>query len=643
MNSTERIKLLSMAGMLTLATSLTVYFHAVLHSGLVFTHLFYLPVILGALWWGRKGLGIAIYLGLMLVVCHWSIRPDMAGPNDYFRAIMFVVVSLLVLMMRKKILASEAALKQQSSELQQRVQALGCLYAINRLREKSTLSLPDIFRKTIQLLEEVGFEGLPAQARITYEGCAFGNETPSDCSSSISSPIIVGQQVSGQLDVGFCEEPSVDTTALNDNARELTEEVARRLAIIINHENARAELERHRHHMETLVQERTEELIVVNRRLREEIAERLKTELSLRESEYKYRLLFENANEAIYIAQEGRILFPNPALTKLSGYSGEQLLGREFKTLVHPEDADTVYHHYRQRIEGGSAPNTYAFRLVTANGTNCWVEINAVAIEWRERPATLNFLRDISSRKKIEATLGQIQKMEAIGVLAAGIAHKFNNALASITGSIDLLKLCFPDHPEVTRYCQTMFQSVETMTGLTRQLLAYARGGKYQARRQSLSALTKETLQVLDAPKDKNIQIETLFAPNTPDIEGDAVQLRMVLQAILSNSAEAVQNDGLIRIHTFRCHMDAYDAAAFDGLPSGEYAGLCVADDGIGMTEETSSRIFEPFFTTKFLGRGMGMAAVYGIIKNHGGYIYVDSETNHGTVMHIFLPASNSN
>ncbi len=640
MNPTERIKLLSMAGMLTLVTSLTIYFHAVLHSGLVFTHLFYLPVILGGLWWGRKGLGIAIYLGLMLMVCHWSIRPDTAGPNDYFRAVMFVVVSLLVLMMRTKILASEAALKQQSSELQQRVQALSCLYAINRLREKKTLSLPDIFRKTIQLLEEVGFEGVSARARITYEARAFGNEMPPDCFFSFSSPIILGQQVSGQIDVGFCEKPSVDTAAnFYDNARELTEEVARRLAIIIDHENARAELERHRHHMETLVQERTEELIVVNRRLREEIAERLKTELSLRESEYKYRLLFENANEAIYISQEDRVLFPNPAMAKLSGYSGEQLLGCEFITLVHPEDADMVYHHYRRRIEGGSVPDTYAFRLVTANGSTCWVEINAVAIEWREKPATLNFLRDISSRKKIEATLGQIQKMEAIGVLAAGIAHKFNNALASIIGSIDLLKLCFPDHPEVTRYCQTMFHSVETMTGLTRQLLAYARGGKYQARRQQLSSLTMETLQMLDAPKDKNIQIETQFAPNTPDIEGDAVQLRMVLQAILSNSAEAVQNGGRIRIHTFRCHMDAYDASAFEGLPSGEYAGLCVADNGIGMTEEISSRIFEPFFTTKFLGRGMGMAAVYGIIKNHGGYVYVDSEINHGTVVHIFLPA----
>ncbi len=640
MNPTERIKLLSMAGMLTLATSLTIYFHAVLKSGLVFTHLFYLPVILGALWWGRRGLSIAIYLGLMLMACHWTLRPDMAGPNDHFRAVMFVVVSMLVLMMRKKILASEAALKRQSSELQQRVQALSCLYAINRLREKSTLSLPDIFQKTIHLLEEVGFEGVSARARITYEGRAFGNETPSDCSFSFSSPIILGQQTSGILDVGFCEKPSVDTaSAFYDNAREFTEEVARRLAIIIDHENARTELERHRHHMETLVQERTEELIVVNRRLREEIAERLKTELSLRESEYKYRLLFENANEAIYISQEDRILFPNPAMTKLSGYSGEQLLGREFITLVHPEDADMVYHHYRRRIEGGSVPDTYAFRLMTAKGATCWVEINAVVIEWRKKPATLNFLRDISSRKKIEATLGQIQKMEAIGVLAAGIAHKFNNALASITGSIDLLKLCFPDHPEVTRYCQTMFHSVETMTGLTRQLLAYARGGKYQARRQQLSALTMETLQMLDAPKDKNIQIETQFAPNTPDIEGDAVQLRMVLQAILSNSAEAVQDGGRIRIHTFRCHMDAYDASAFEGLPSGEYAGLCVADNGIGMTEETSSRIFEPFFTTKFLGRGMGMAAVYGIIKNHGGYVYVDSEIDHGTVVHIFLPA----
>ena len=228
--------------------------------------------------------------------------------------------------------------------------------------------------------------------------------------------------------------------------------------------------------------------------------------------------------------------------------------------------------------------------------------------------------------------------MEAIGVLAAGVAHKFNNALASITGSIDLLRLCFPDHRDVERYCQTMYKSVQTMVGLTQQLLAYARGGKYQARRQSLPMLVREVLNVLAPPGDKKIYLDTNFAPDTPDIEGDAVQLRMVLQAILSNSAEAVKENGHIRIETHRSLMSESDVEAFQELPAGEYAGLCISDDGMGMTEATSTRVFEPFFSTKFLGRGMGMAAVYGIIKNHGGYIYVDSEINYGTVVHIFLP-----
>ncbi|MBI5062771.1 MAG: hypothetical protein HZB87_04720 [Desulfatitalea sp.] len=180
------------------------------------------------------------------------------------------------------------------------------------------------------------------------------------------------------------------------------------------------------------------------------------------------------------------------------------------------------------------------------------------------------------------------------------------------------------------------------MAGFTPQLLAYARGGKYQSQPHSLNLLIKDVLHQVMATGNKRLHIDTSLSPDTPMVEVDIVQIRMVMLAVINNAAEAIGEDGHIRIETFRAQIDEAAAEAFTGLPPGAYAGLSIMDDGKGMTEEVKEHIFEPFFTTKFLGRGMGMAAAYGIVKNHGGYIYVDSEPGHGTVVHILLPPCTS-
>jgi PAS domain S-box-containing protein len=153
----------------------------------------------------------------------------------------------------------------------------------------------------------------------------------------------------------------------------------------------------------------------------------------LRESENKYRLLFENADEAIFIAQQDRIIFSNPALSRLSGFSTEQIMESTLQDLVHPADHNLVSERYRQRIAGLAVPSSYAFRIRTADESFRWVEINSVLYQWKGKPATLNYLRDITARHKIETSMGYLQKMEAVGVMAGGIAHKFNNALTGIT------------------------------------------------------------------------------------------------------------------------------------------------------------------------------------------------------------------
>lgn len=635
----NREKIWAMAVMLIAAAILTVYFHLVLERATVFTHLFHIPVILGALWWGRAGMIVPLILSILLIGCHGLRQVNTSVLNDLLRVCMFFLVSYVVVYLRNTIRSAQTTMADQARDLQNRVHALSCLSAINRLRERNGLSLEDVFTKTVRILKEIGF-GPGAKICFTHRGRHFGDKEVLNAQIDISNDILSEDgSTSGRLEIVLPEAAGKDGTYL-DNARNLADTVTRRMAMIIAHENTRLELERHRRGLEDLVRERTEELVRVNRRLRKEIDERARIESALRESERQYRVLFDNANEAIFIALQGRILFPNAALSMLSGFARDELLESLFFDLVHPEDAALVSGRYQKRLKGEPVPSSYSFRIITSGGSTLWVEISSVVIQWQGQPATLNFLRDITARKKIEANVSQIQKMEAIGALAGGIAHQFNNKLSAITGNVDLLSFAFPDHPQVTRYCSGMLESAKSMADLTQQLLAYARGGRYQVRRHALKQLVLDAAHLIGDAGNKIIKIETAFAPDTPDIQGDAVQLGMVLREVMGNAAEAIEKNGLIRIETHRARIDDDAAQAFQGLPTGDYAGLCVADNGIGMSPEACRKVFDPFFTTKFMGRGMGMAAVYGIIKNHDGYIYVDSEEEVGTAVHVFLPCA---
>ncbi|KKL69920.1 hypothetical protein LCGC14_2110090, partial [marine sediment metagenome] len=177
-------------------------------------------------------------------------------------------------------------------------------------------------------------------------------------------------------------------------------------------------------------------------------------ENALRESEEKYRLLIENANDSIFIAQDESIKFPNPKGVEMTGYSAEELAKMPFINLIHPDDRDMVLDRHKRRLSGEKLPTTYEFRMINKAGEKLWVELNTAVINWEERPATLNLLRDITPQKKLEAQLQQTQKMEAIGTLAGGIAHEFNNALTGVVGNIELLEMRLPDNKIVTEHTE---------------------------------------------------------------------------------------------------------------------------------------------------------------------------------------------
>jgi len=359
-----------------------------------------------------------------------------------------------------------------------------------------------------------------------------------------------------------------------------------------------------------------------------------------KESEEKYSLLVENANDAIFIAQDEVVKFPNPKTEAMLGYCAEELAKIPFLDLIHPEDRDMVLDRHNRRLKGEEPASTYSFRIINRAGEQLWVQLNTVLISWEGRPATLNLLRDITQQKRLEAQLLQAQRMEAIGTVAGGIAHDFNNLLMGIQGNASLMLIdADSSHPHYERL-KNIEQAVQSGSDLTKQLLGFARGGKYEVRPADLNKLTKRSSDVFGRTK-KEITIHTRYQEGIWPAEVDRGQIEQVLLNLYVNAWQAMPAGGELYLETENVTLDE-DYVKPLSVEPGRYVKISIADTGVGMDEATQQRIFEPFFTTKEMGRGtgLGLASVYGIIKNHGGIINVHSEKGKGTTFTIYMPAS---
>lgn len=240
---------------------------------------------------------------------------------------------------------------------------------------------------------------------------------------------------------------------------------------------------------------------------------------------------------------------------------------------------------------------------------------------------------------RYERQLQEAQKLKAIATLAGGIAHEFNNALSAVVGYLELLKLDFSENEKVINDIEYIQPSIQRMSNLTSQLLAYAQGGKYHPQRICMNNFVRDTLPTIQHRFARSIRVDMDLLTDTWPIDADLLQMQMVLAAILTNASEAIDGEGHIRISSQNVFVDDNIAQNTPELSSGRYVSLEIEDNGRGMDETTRQRLFEPFYTTKFQGRGLGMAAVYGIIRNHSGWIKVDSELGKGTLVSIYLPA----
>ena len=369
-----------------------------------------------------------------------------------------------------------------------------------------------------------------------------------------------------------------------------------------------------------------------------DITEWKEAEEALRKSEERYRLLVDNAGEGIFIDQDDAILFPNPKAREILGYSAEELAAVRFSDLVHPHDLPLLQGLHEE--ENLNREETSTLRLKNKSGEQLWLELSAVPIVWEGAPAFLNLFKDVTVQKKLEAQLAHAQKMEAIGTLAGGIAHNFNNLLMSIQGNISVMLLDMqPTDPHFERLA-AMEKLIESGSRLTGQLLGYARGGQYQARPTDFNRLVEETSHTFGLTK-KEIVVHLNLFPDLWHVSVDRAQIEEVLINLFVNAADAMPGGGDLYLSTRAVTEKALQGKPFK-VKQGAYALIEVRDTGAGMDAKTMQRVFDPFFTTKSPGRGtgLGLASAYGIVKAHDGYIDVASEKGVGTCFSVYLPAS---
>jgi len=356
-----------------------------------------------------------------------------------------------------------------------------------------------------------------------------------------------------------------------------------------------------------------------------------------RRAEREWETTFNTMSDWIsLIDQERRIQRTNHGGDKLVGVPPPQIVGQVCCKLLHGAEEPIAGCPFEKMME------THDQEIVECNipETDRWLRITVdpVMDEHGELIGAVHIVREITDQKKMQLHFQQAQRMESISTLAGGIAHQFNNALSAISGNIDLIKMDFPTDEKINKYIISMRDSAQRMAQLTDQLLAYARGGKYQAKNISLSDFVRDTLPLVKHNIKPSICIETDLPRDIKSVYTDMTQMQMVMSAILSNSSEAIEDKGRIRVTCRNEEVTDEIAKDLPGLKTGSYVTLMVEDDGKGMDEEIKSRVFEPFFTTKFQGRGLGMAAAYGIVKNHDGWIFIDSELGIGTTVRIYLP-----
>ena len=378
--------------------------------------------------------------------------------------------------------------------------------------------------------------------------------------------------------------------------------------------------------------------------------ERRKILVSLRESEEKYRNLVESASDGIAIIQDSIIVFANQQLIKILGLKTDEITGSELGEFFYSDEDAMKFESDKNLIDAEQAAFC-KIRLRKRDGSVLYVELNRNDTTYRGNRAELVFIRDITERQKTEEEKNRLQvriqhaqKLESLGVLAGGIAHDFNNLLMGILGNASLSLDQLPPESVIRKNIGRIETSALRAADLTNQLLAYSGKGLFVIESVQLSKLIEEMLSLLETSISKNTVLDFNPCGNLPPVEGDATQIRQIVMNIILNASEALgDTGGVINISTRMVVIDSeyLDENRFnEDIVEGRYVCLTISDTGCGIPDDNFTLIFDPFFTTKSYGRGLGLAAVLGIIRAHKGAINVHSKCGEGTRFEVYLPCT---
>jgi PAS domain S-box-containing protein len=374
-----------------------------------------------------------------------------------------------------------------------------------------------------------------------------------------------------------------------------------------------------------------------------DITDRYQREEELNRSEERYCELFENANDIVYTHDlTGNFTSINHAAERLLGYSRQEVLQMNVRDVVAPEHVQVAQQMIAKKVGGDVSRTEYELEVCAKNGRRVTLEVNTRLI--RENDGIIGvqgIARDVTERKRLEWQLSQSQKMEAVGQLAGGIAHDFNNLLTAIIGNAQLGQLNPTVTPEVRECLSEISGASHRAAALTRQLLVFSRQEQVDRRPVNIAATLSNFMKMLRRIIGEHIDVKLVAAASVPTVFADSAQIEQVVLNLAVNARDAMPNGGRLTIEIDDVTLSRPEGTPTSPVPPGRYARLRVSDTGCGMKAEVRQRIFEPFFTTKGVGEGtgLGLAVVYGIIRQHDGFIDVTSTPGTGTQFVVHLPA----
>jgi PAS domain S-box-containing protein len=447
-------------------------------------------------------------------------------------------------------------------------------------------------------------------------------------SRPIGSLVGAARRVSEERDYSLRVAPS--------GARELQDLAVAFNGMLARIEEQDAALRAARDGLEERVRERVADV-------QREVTERRHTQKALQESERRYRSIVETTNEWIWsIDADGTSQYNNPAVEQILGWTPEELHGRNLWALVHDEDRGGAKEVVRGAKTSATGWNGIVLRVRHKNGSYRCLQSNGVSVldEQGRIRAFQGSNRDITDARLLEEQLRQSQKMEAVGRLAGGVAHDFNNLLAVIIGYAEIVRRKDPEGPHAAKIGE-IEKAAQRAAGLTRQLLAFSRKQVLTPKVLDLGVILTDLGRMLPRLLEESVLLTLSTKPGLHSIKADPVQIEQVVMNLAVNARDAMPKGGELTLSTQNVCVDAANRQQYGGVPPGSYVSLSVRDTGCGMEAEVLSHIFEPFFTTKGSGQGtgLGLATVYGIVKQTGGHITVDSSPGAGSTFTIFLPS----